>query len=377
MNIRPNTMTITQLLASRCQFMIPRFQREYSWEKENYKEFMDDMIGCLRIDNGKINDSSYFLGTMLFVGNLEMAGQTLDVVDGQQRLTIITILFSAISDHFREIGRDDLSKIIFRYIMTEDDNGVSVRILQSKTHYPFFSYFIQDIKKEVKQIASSEEEVCIQETFEYLYDRTTEKNLRKALYDSYGKHLVDSVSYEDILKALRDQVLKSLVVIISTEEREDANAIFEILNAKGKRLASVDLIKNQIFSVCNTTEPADFAEVTWNRIKRNLYSGDEAIGMSTYFRHYWISKYSTSSEKNLYDKFQKTIKPITENKYKEFLTDMEHNSMFYMRVTNPNRRDYDNRKEYFWLVQSLDYLSNKFNIVQTRIALMAVLDNMK
>src|SRR5699024_6984768 len=128
MNIKPNTMTITQLLSSRCQFRIPRFQREYSWEKENYKEFIDDMIGCLRIENGEIKDSSYFLGTMLFVGNLEMVGRTLDVVDGQQRLTIITILFSAISDHFREIGNEKLSEIIFKYIMTEDDNGKPVRI---------------------------------------------------------------------------------------------------------------------------------------------------------------------------------------------------------------------------------------------------------
>src|SRR5699024_5179921 len=172
----------------------------------------------------------------------EMVGRTLDVVDGQQRLTIITILFSAISDHFREIGNEKLSEIIFKYIMTEDDNGKPVRILQSKTHYPFFSYFIQDIKKENKKEATSEEEVCIQETFEYLYDRTKEINLRKALCDSCGKKLVDSVSYEDILKALRDQVLKSFVVTISTEEKEDANTIFEILNAKGKRLASVDLI---------------------------------------------------------------------------------------------------------------------------------------
>lgn len=53
---------------------------------------------------------------------------------------------------------------------------------------------------------------------------------------------------------------------------------------------------------------------------------------------------------------------------------MEKNSRLYMRVTNPTRKDYENRKEYFWLVQSLDYLSNKFNIVQTRIALMAVLE---
>lgn len=89
MDIKPSTMTITQLLSSRCQFSIPRFQREYSWERRNYQEFFDDMLECLKIDaNGKICDMPYFLGTMLFIGNLEMAGQTLDVVDGQQRLTI-------------------------------------------------------------------------------------------------------------------------------------------------------------------------------------------------------------------------------------------------------------------------------------------------
>lgn len=237
MDIKPSTMTITQLLSSRCQFSIPRFQREYSWEKRNYQEFFDDMLGCLKIDvNGKICDMPYFLGTMLFIGNLEMAGQTLDVVDGQQRLTIITILFSAISDHFREIGNDKLSERIFQYIMTEDDNGDLVRILQSKTHYPFFSYYIQDIKKEIKEEANSEEEICIQEAFEYLYQKTSENSLRSSLYKLHGKNHVDNNTYEDILKALRDQVLKSLVVIISTGERKDANSIFEILNAKGKRL---------------------------------------------------------------------------------------------------------------------------------------------
>ena len=116
--------------------------------------------------------------TMLFIGNLEMAGQTLDVVDGQQRLTIITILFSAISDHFREIGNSKLSERIFQYIMTEDDNGESVRVLQSKTHYPFFAYYIQDIKKEIREDANSEEEICIQETYDYLYQRTSESSLR-------------------------------------------------------------------------------------------------------------------------------------------------------------------------------------------------------
>lgn len=375
MDIKPCTMTITQLLSSRCQFSIPRFQREYSWERRNYQEFFDDMLDCLKIDaNGKICDMPYFLGTMLFIGNLEMAGQTLDVVDGQQRLTIITILFSAISDHFREIGNDKLSKRIFQYIMTEDDNGDLVRVLQSKTHYPFFSYYIQDIKKEIKEEANSEEEICIQETFEYLYQRTAENSLRSSLYKLHGKKHVDNIAYEDILKALRDQVLKSLVVIISTAERKDANAIFEILNAKGKRLASVDLIKNQIFSVAITTEPADFADVTWNKIKDILYSGNETVGMATFFRHYWVSKYSQSSEKKLYDKFMNEIKPANDETYKEFLKGVEKNAEYYMQIVNSSRRDYQNKKQYFWLVQSLDYLSDKFNIVQIRIILMAVFE---
>ncbi len=374
MDIKPSTMTITQLLSSRCQFSIPRFQREYSWERRNYREFIDDMIACLKITDKAIFDSPYFLGTMLFIGNLEMAGQTLDVVDGQQRLTIITILFSAISDHFRELGNNKLSERIFQYIMTEDDNGDSVRVLQSKTHYPFFSYYIQDRKKELFQEATSEEEVCIQETFEYLYQRTSENSLRSALYKLHGKKYVDNISYEDILKALRDQVLKSLVVIISTGDRKDANSIFEILNAKGKRLASVDLVKNQIFSVSIATEPADFADITWNTIKNILYSREETVGMATFFRHYWISKYSQSSEKQLYDKFIKTIVPATDDNYKKFLQDMEKNAQYYVQIVNPSRADYQNRKEYFWLVQSLDYLSDKFNIVQIRIALMAILE---
>lgn len=374
MDIKQNTMTIAQLLSSRCQFSIPRFQREYSWDRRNYREFIDDMIKCLRIIDNAISDSPYFLGTMLFIGNLEVAGQTLEVVDGQQRLTIITILFSAISDHFRELGNGKLSERIFQYIMTEDDNAQPVRVLQSKTHYPFFSYYIQDRNKEVKQEASSEEEVCIQETFEYLYQRTSENSLRSSLLKQYGKNFVQNISYEDILKALRDQVLKSLVVIITTGERKDANSIFEILNAKGKRLASVDLIKNQIFSVSSTTEPADFADVTWNRIKEILYSRDETVGMATFFRHYWVSKYSQSSEKQLYDKFIKKIKPATEEIYKNFLQDMEKNAQYYVQIVNPSRDDYQNRKEYYWLVQSLDYLSDKFNIVQIRIALMALLE---
>ena len=59
---------------------------------------------------------------------------------------------------------------------------------------------------------------------------------------------------------MRDQVLNTTFVSISTKERKQANMIFEILNAKGKNLSGVDLIKNKIFEIVNDTEPADYAE---------------------------------------------------------------------------------------------------------------------
>ena len=137
MNIKPQDKTIKELLLSGRQFVIPRFQREYSWERKNYKEFLDDMLDCLIVNNGRISYDQYFLGTMLFVGDcFDDDKMEIDVVDGQQRLTTITILFSALSDRFLQLQQDVLSQQMFKYIMTCDDDGNEVRIQRtcSKTY---------------------------------------------------------------------------------------------------------------------------------------------------------------------------------------------------------------------------------------------------
>lgn len=124
------------------------------------------MINNLVVSSGVINDDQYFLGTMLFVGNFaEKPDKPIEVVDGQQRLTTITILFSVLSDRFRELGEDTLSKQLFNYITTTDDNGEKVRVLQSKSSYPYFVYYIQDREKQIPTVPSTEEENCIQETY--------------------------------------------------------------------------------------------------------------------------------------------------------------------------------------------------------------------
>ncbi|QRM89191.1 DUF262 domain-containing protein [Lacinutrix sp. WUR7] len=375
MNIKPKDRSIKSLLISGSQFSIPRFQREYSWDKKNYQEFIDDMLNCLVLKDEKLESKSYFLGTMLFIGDYSETGdkdQYIYVVDGQQRITTITILFSALSDRFRSINEDVLSEQVFRYIMTQNDDGDDIRILESKTHYPYFSFYIQDRIKNDAQETSTEEEECIKDSFNYLYNRLEEKNLRAYLKKKIGSEQVDQLKYVDILKVIRDQVLGTTFISISTPDKENANMIFEILNAKGKKLSHVDLIKNKIFEIVDEKGSADYAEVKWAEIKKILISRKESVGLATYYRHFWVSTYKKSSGTKLYDDFLKEVKPKTKDRYKQFLLEIEDNANDYIKIVNPRREDYDNRKEYFWLVQSLNVLMNYFNIVQVRIALLAL-----
>ncbi len=374
MDIKPYDKTIRDLLGSKRQFIIPRFQREYSWDKKNYQEFLDDMIGNLIINNGKISSSQYFLGTMLFIGNFtEGTEQEIQVVDGQQRLTTITIMFSALSDRFIELNENTLSRQIFTYIMTEDDDGNEVRILKSKTNYPFFAYFIQDKNKKTSAEAVTEEEHCIKETYEYFKSQLNETKLKDMLKRKHGSEIVDSLLEVDILKALRDQVLNSTFVSISTTDRDQANKIFEILNAKGKRLAHIDLIKNKLFELLNKVEPADFADESWKKLKSILCSGKESVGLATFYQHYWSSKYKKVYSNKLYESFNAVIAK-NEITYTQFLNDLIKNAIIYMQIVNPKREDYDNRKEYFVIVQSLNCINNYFNVVQVRIALLALFE---
>ena len=141
MDFKPVDKTIKDLLISGHQFEIPRFQRAYSWERRHYAEFLRDIVSNLKVENRQIRADAYFVGTMLFVGNfLDSGKNVINVVDGQQRLTTITILFSVLSDLFKAKGEKALAERVFNYIMTKDDNNVAVRIL--KTNYPYFAYYI-------------------------------------------------------------------------------------------------------------------------------------------------------------------------------------------------------------------------------------------
>lgn len=379
MKIDPVTKSIKELLSSGHQFIIPRFQREYSWEKKNNEEFLRDVISNIKIQDGKPIVQPYFLGAMLFVGNLSDSTQKeIQVVDGQQRLTTITILFSAISDVFVELGHEDLSLAIFKYVMTSDDDGRPVRTLQPKSSFPFFSYYIQDRgKNDIESQPATEEEECILETYKYFKLQLQEATFRKLCEKfNVGKATeIAEIEYVELIKALRDQILACVAVTMSSADEKQAYRIFEILNGKGKKLQFIDLIKNKIFEILQQTEPVDFAEDRWRELRETVSesASNSGVGLGTYYRHYWQSKYSRAGANQLYEVFKKTI-PESELDYKAFLKDLVKNAKNYIKIVHPKREDYDNKKQYFGVAQSFNVLSNYFAVAQVRVVILALMD---
>ena len=325
------------------------------------------MLGNLKVEGNEIFPTNYFMGNMLFVGNADDKTQRQSqVVDGQQRLTTITILFSVLSNIFTDLGENKLADNVFRYIMTEDDNGNEVRILKTVTSYPYFSYFIQQKDKEDAE-AGSEEEKSIKETYDFFAKQLKEASL-VSLMKKLNVH-VDKIRYVDILKALRDQVLMSSIIEIYTSDSSVANRLFEILNAKGKHLSFIDLIKNKIFEHEKEVEPADFASETWADITELINSGVERVGMATFFRQFWLSKYKSSTSSALFQDFKKLVNP---KDYKALLRDLKKEARVYQRISNPTREAFEDKKQYYPLVQSLHIFNAYFNVVQVRVPLLAL-----
>ena len=240
MKFTPEKKTIKTMFSSYPMMSIPNFQREYSWDKYYYNTFFIDILEGIKQEDKKLSNTDYFIGTMVFSGS-EKKDESIEVIDGQQRLTVITILLSVLTNKFKNIKEEDLAEATFKYIKTKDDYGSPIPTLKSITSYPYFDAYVQSIEKTDVEPAT-EEEINIKQTYNYFESELEEMKL-KGKYD-----FNENTLYKDLLIAIRDQILQMNVISILTEEKDSAYEIFEILNEKGKNLASIDLIKNSIYS---------------------------------------------------------------------------------------------------------------------------------
>lgn len=301
-------------------FKIPRFQRPYSWGEEEVNNFWDDVVYQ--------NHEHYFIGSMVVY---EIKKPFLGIVDGQQRLTTITLMLAAIRNAFNKYGETDLAKGVHYFIEKADIDNKNIFILDSETSFPYLQSHIQSFKPDVLECSVGNEEQKLKIGFEIV----NSKLLHSLSEIEEGQQ--DSCENEkaiNMLKSIRDRVLSLKLVFIQLDNEEEAYLIFETLNTRGRDLTTPDLVKNLLLKkLKNNQVKYDSPKLIWNEILELFDENELDTGMKDFLYHYWLSKYKYTTEKKLFGEIKGKI--LSEKTASLLLQDLKGNSKYYTSIVAP------------------------------------------
>ncbi|WP_139524229.1 DUF262 and DUF1524 domain-containing protein [Helicobacter pylori] len=249
------------------QFVIPIYQRVYSWEKEQCKQLWDDIIKT----GGNDQIEGHFIGSIVFVhdGIYTTNYNELLIIDGQQRLTTITLLFIALRDHLNDedefLEKFSHQKIQNRYLINSDEKGdKKFKLILSEPDRDTLLSLIDKNKRKPSEPSSK-----IMENFK-LFEEWIRKNTDKL---------------ETIFKGLD----KLMVVEISLERGKDnPQLIFESMNSTGKDLTQTDLIRNYILMGLEPEKQKIFYKKYWRAMEENFKQNETLFNQ--FVRHYLTIK---------------------------------------------------------------------------------------
>ena len=269
MKVTPVSKTLADVL--RGNFLrIPRFQRPYDWDKDNLTEFWNDLKDR--------TDPDYFMGSLVvFADNKEK--NLLSLVDGQQRITTITIMLSIIRDQLFQLGDDGPATAIHDLIETRDLDNKRRFILEHDPSDRYMQYAIQSEKPDKKLAPETIQQRNFQVALRFLTNA-----LNTHIRFTIGENTSDIIDY---LKHLRNCLLQMHFISIELDNEDDAYLIFETLNTRGKDLRVSDLLKNHFMRlVPQTTKGLDKTKDSWSDMMETLDSATVSVDPDSFLLHF-------------------------------------------------------------------------------------------
>ncbi len=313
------------------QFVIPIYQRLYSWKKEQCKQLWDDIIKIG--GNDKMN--GHFIGSILYVLDSNThSNNTLLIIDGQQRLTTITLLFIALRNHLSDevkiLGKFSRKKIESYLINSDKDGDNKFRLILSESDKDTLLSLIDKNKRK-----PSEPSLKIVENFK-LFEKWIRKNTDKL---------------ETIFKGLE----KLMIVWIALKKgKDDPQLIFESMNSKGIELTQPDLIRNYIIMETEVKKQEDFYNQYWRAMEENFKQSEKQSKREDLFnkfvRHYLTIKTGKiPNEKRVYEAF-KDYQQKEEIEIEDLLKDLQKYCGYFCRIVFKKEADKDLNKALSFLV---------------------------
>jgi hypothetical protein len=302
-------------------FFIPRFQRPYSWDDENLQDLWNDVIASKGED--------YFIGSMVvFKQNKQEYG----VVDGQQRLTTITIFICCIRDALHELGETDLALGLHQFVERKNSSYKDEYVLKTETSFPYFQEYIQKLGSPDLKAQELSEERTLKRAHTTLASKI--QSILSAI-DSDESIPEDEKNKCKVtkLEALRDSVFNLKVIFVTLENEDDAYLIFETLNTRGKDLSVTDLAKNHFSKNLKQKSDVDSTRLLWDEILDTIHNTSADITTDDFFYHFWASRYESVPLKKLFPAMKKSI---TASNAKDRLDEMVHDVALYRAIHEPD-----------------------------------------
>lgn len=262
------------------QFVIPIYQRLYSLKKEQCEQLWDDIIKIG--GNDKMN--RHFIGSILYARVDDTHSSPLLIIDGQQRLTTITLLFIALRDHLNDedefLEKFSRQKIRNRYLINSDEKGdKKFKLILSETDRDTLLSLIDKDRRKPSEPSSK-----IMENFK-LFEEWIRKNTDKL---------------ETIFKGLEKLMI---VWIALKKEKDDPQLIFESMNSKGIELTQTDLIRNYIVMETEVEKQEGFYNQYWRAMEEDFKQNETLFNQ--FVRHYLTIKIGKiPNEKRVYEAFK-------------------------------------------------------------------------
>lgn len=326
-------------------YTIPKYQREYTWGKKEWETLLTDIL---------VNDSGYFLGSIICVNDNQINPNYYELIDGQQRMTTISILLTVLYTKLYK----------YRVDLADDEDSYSEFINLKKELVN--SYRSDDGKKSATRI-----QLQVQNSNRDDYESLLRENkildtpgdkprfcgLRR-IYTAYNffsdkidEYVAENSTHSEsyLLFEIAQKVNSAVMVTIEVDSHKDAYMLFESLNNRGIPLSSIDLIKNLLISVSEKDHATDSVYAEWKGILKNL--GDNYTVQERFFRQYYnafrdeinapyVSGDSTKKYALGYLATRTTILEIYEriikDDYKSFVSSIKEASYFYSIIINNN-----------------------------------------
>lgn len=252
--------TLNKLLNTSRQFIVPIFQRNYSWQKNQYEQLWFDILRASKFKEKQ----NHFIGSIVYIDMGTPAGrpQQLLLIDGQQRLTTISILLCAIKDYVQKFNLEtkliNLAKIKNQFLYNsdeiyEDRYKLLLNVQDKETYIKLIDNTIFTVNKPA---------INIIKCYEFFYER---------IEDFIKQHGQIDEIYAGIFKL-------SLVSISLDKDSDNPQMIFESMNSTGKDLSQTDLLRNYLLMDLTPEKQTRLYKTYWKPMEElfgeDIYKND-------------------------------------------------------------------------------------------------------